>query len=110
MKTIRIITFIIGLILLSFCFKFYSAQANFVSYAIKTSGTVYDYSYSSSSSSSSSKRSQTMHAPKILFITNQGKTIKFTSDVSSGSPDYEIGGKVPLLYSSDNPRNVYIKY
>jgi ABC-type Na+ efflux pump permease subunit len=73
--------------------------------ALRVDGTVVDFSVETKTDNG--KRT-TMYRPVVEFTAASGKTIRFNSSVSSSSPGYGRGDKVPVLYYENTPEKARI--
>lgn len=106
MKTI-ILTFLAVCCLPFFFVGLYEAYQN--NQAIKnfthTEGTVVGNSYTTTYEDGNAVGS---YLPQVEFTTTNGKNIRFTDQIGSLPPDYEIGSKVQIIYQPANPTNARI--
>jgi hypothetical protein len=49
------------------------------------------------------------YAPVIVFITDSGQKVRFTSLASSYPPRYAVGDSVPVLYEANRPDQARIR-
>ncbi len=77
----------------------WSNGAAFRASATHTEGTVVDIA------SHRDSDGDTMYKPVIEFTTADGRTLQFTSSVSSSSPSYSRGDAVKLYYAPANPED-----
>ena len=76
---------------------------SFLNNSEKTEGIVTDIVQSRSSDSGNY-----MYSPEVSFVDNSGKTISFTSNISSSVPTYRIGEKIPVIYNKENSQEAKI--
>jgi hypothetical protein len=48
------------------------------------------------------------YAPVVEFRTMEGETVRFTDDVGTVPPEYEVGAKVKVLYDPNDPHNAQL--
>lgn len=48
------------------------------------------------------------YSPVVEFRTMEGETVRFTDDVGTVPPDYEVGAKVKVLYDPDDVHNAQL--
>ncbi|MCS6833630.1 MAG: DUF3592 domain-containing protein [Flammeovirgaceae bacterium] len=80
-----------------FCY-FYIDTQDFIKNSIKTKGTVIGHNISYS------KKNNKMYSPVVEFTDRNGKSITIGSRTYSSIPVYEVGEKVDVVYSKDNPQ------
>jgi len=59
--------------------------------------------------SRSRSKGKTSYAPKVSFKTAEGKTVEFTSKLSSSPPSYGVGETVDVLYDPAEPQSAEVK-
>lgn len=94
---------IVGLGLLVGTYYVYKNTGDFLKSSQVANGTVIELV------SSTSDNSSTLYRPTIEFLTDEGKSIQFTSDVSSNPPSYSKGETVEIYYQTDSPQRAKIK-
>lgn len=106
MKKIFAVFGIIGCLLLMVAVFLIIKQSAFVNHSQKTTGTVIGnaVSYSNDSNGNSSRY---YHAV-VVFADQSGQAIKFQSTLGSGSPSYQVGETVEVLYDPDKPNDAEI--
>ncbi len=59
-------------------------------------------------STKAGKSSSLMYFPEVRFSTQDGRTVQFTSSVTSRADHYQPGDKVRVYYQADKPENAFI--
>lgn len=105
MKLVSILKYlfsIVGLGLLVGTYYVYKNTEDFLKSSQLANGTVVELV------SSTSDEGSTLYRPTIEFVTDEGKTIQFTSDVSSNPPTYKMGEVVEVYYQIDMPQRAKV--
>lgn len=105
MKGIAVVKYLfsgVGLAMIFGAFFMYSKTQNFLSEAIITEGTVTHLVLSNSSDSST-------YWPVVVFKTQNGELVEFTSSVGSNPPSYTQGEIVEVYYLESFPENAKIR-
>lgn len=100
---IKYIFSIVGLGLLVSTYYIYKNTQDFVKSSKIAKGTVVKLV------SSTSDDGSTLYRPTIEFLTDEGNTVQFTSDVSSNPPSYSKGEVVEVYYQIDMPQRAKVK-
>ena len=103
-NTIHGILVLIGFVLLLLGIKMFINSRKFLATGIKTEATVIDNIALQSTSRSSTSM---MYAP-LLEYDVKGKKKTYTPNARSNPPTYDIGEKVPVVYSAKNAQNIRI--
>jgi hypothetical protein len=104
MRVFTIIKYVftaLGLCMLVGAFFIYRSTSGFLASAQTAEGTVIDLVASRSSDS-------TTYRPVVRFVTDDGRTIEFTSSAGSNPPSYSRGETVPVLYTPKTPEDAKI--
>lgn len=88
--------FLIALILLFFAYKQYNNTANILVSGTKTKAKVIDLITVNGDKGYKYK--------PVYEYTKNGKTITYTSNISSNPPPYKIGDLVPMVYTKDSDK------
>jgi hypothetical protein len=99
----------VGLVLGAVCILIVALDNNFRETAVRTTGTIVSYETRQSTSRDDdrgTRRSET-YAPVVKFTTKDGRTIEFTSSVSSSSKPVP-GRQVDVLYHPDDPQHAKV--
>ena len=59
-------------------------------------------------STKAGKSSSLMYFPEVSFSTQDGRTVQFTSSVTSRADHYQPGDKVRVYYQADKPESAFI--
>lgn len=98
---------IVGLGLMGLSFYLYQDTRAFLSEAATAQGEIIDFEVREDRTNNDGRVDSSYH-PVIRFDTQEGSEITFTSSSGSGSPSYDIGEKVEVLYSPSEPRSAKI--
>lgn len=107
MKMITVIhgiILIVGLVLLVLGVQLFMSSRKFLETGVKTKATVIE---NIAVRSQGSNHTYTMYAP-LLEYEVKGKKKTYTPNARSNPPAYDIGDKVPIVYSAKNSQNVRI--
>jgi Protein of unknown function (DUF3592) len=96
---------LVGLAMLAGSGMLVKSKMDFRATAMKAQGTVVDFERTTTTEKGKTK---TMYTPVVEFTPEGGQPIRFNGDVSSSSPSYDRGDKVPVMFSAQTPEKAYI--
>jgi hypothetical protein len=92
----------VGLVMFLIAVPFYFRTRRFLSTAVPTQGTIIELVEGTDS------EGHLTYFPKVRFETSDGKPVEFEDSISSNSPSYSQGDKVPVNYDPQNPERARI--
>lgn len=97
---------LIGVGMLTGAYFLHAGKKDFVSHAVRTTGTVVDFDTLKTGMLQRDKREG--RVPVVRFETPSGDPVRFTVDTYVAWADYRIGDTVTVLYEKGNPSNADI--
>ena len=98
---------LIGFGMLTGAYFLHAGKKNFVSHAVRTTGTVVDFDTLKTGMFQSDQREG--RVPVVRFETRNGETVQFAVDVHTAWADYRLGDTVPVIYEKGNPSKADIE-
>jgi hypothetical protein len=89
----------LGALLLAIAALLYVREQAFLGRAETVTGTVSDFDISSSDDSNT-------YCPVIEFRTKRGENVRYSGNVCSSPPSYDLGQKVEVIYDPQNIKHV----
>ncbi|WP_456407767.1 DUF3592 domain-containing protein [Thiolapillus sp.] len=96
----------ISAVLLAQGYKHWSTSKQLIDSSLTAEGTI--VRNAPFMSSKAGKTSSLVYFPQVRFPTADGKSIEFTSKVTSRAEQYKPGDKVRVLYREQDPENAFI--
>ncbi|WP_456444772.1 DUF3592 domain-containing protein [Thiolapillus sp.] len=96
----------IGAVLMAKGYQDWQVSRAMVDSSVETEGTI--VRNAPYMSTKAGKVSSLMYFPEVRFTTKEGRTVQFTSSVTSRADHYKPGDKVRVYYQADKPKDAFI--